>query len=362
MKAFLTYLGLSLALIIAGCGSNENKTPVITAAPAKPAVEMITIKAGKVTNKLSLTAEIIPNDRANIYARTAGYVKVVKVDIGSRVSKGQVLSILDAPELKAGEAQSHSNSQGSFSKYQSSKNTYLRLLKASHTPGAISDNELDIARNQMKTDSSFFEASRSANQANHALEDYLVIRSPFNGVVTARNIFKGDYVDNTGKILLFRVEDNSSLRVQVSVPEAYNATQIEDNQASFTVSALPGIVFKAKLARKSDAISTDTRSELWEFNFPNSKGVLKPGMFAQITLNVDRPNPGFTVPFKAVVTSQERKFVVKVVDGKAQWIDVKTGFTAKDKVEIAGDLKEGDQIVKQANEEMKEGSTLKVKP
>ena len=362
MKAFLTYLGLSLALIIAGCGSNENKTPVITAAPAKPAVEMITLKAGKVTNKLSLTAEIIPNDRANIYARTAGYVKDAKVDIGSRVSKGQVLCILDAPELKAGEAQSRSNSQGVYSKFQSSKNTYLRLLKASKTSGAIADNELDIARNQMKTDSSTYEASKAANQANYALEEYLIIRSPFSGVVTARNIFKGDYVDNSGKILLFTVEDNSSLRIQVPVPEAYNATKIEDNQASFTVSALPGMVFKSSLARKSEAISSDTRSEIWEFNFPNLKWILKPGMFAQVTLLVDRPNPGFMVPYKAVVTSQERKFVVKLDNGKAKWVDVKTGFTGKDKVEIAGDLNDGDQLVKQANEEMKEGSTLKVKP
>jgi RND family efflux transporter MFP subunit len=361
MKALHTYLGLGLLLILGACGSNENKTPVATVAPVKQPVELIELKAGKVSNKLSLTGEIIPNDRANIYARTAGYVKDVKADIGSTVSKGQVLCILDAPELKAGEAQSRSNSQGAYSKFLSSKSIYSRLLKASKTPGAISDNELDIARNQMKTDSSAYEASKAATRANHALEDYLVIRSPFNGVVTARNIFKGDYVDNTGKILLFTVEDNSLLRIQVPVPEAYNATKIEDNQASFTVSALPGVIFKANLARKSEAISSDTRSETWEFSFPNQKKQLKPGMFAQITLNVDRPDPGFTVPYKAVVTTQERKFVVKLVNGKANWVDVKTGFTGKEKVEITGELKDGDKLVKQANEEMKEGTILPVK-
>jgi membrane fusion protein (multidrug efflux system) len=361
MKAFITFLGLSLALIMAGCGNNENRTPVTAAAPAKRAVELITLKAGKVSTKLNLTAEIIPNDRANIYARTAGYVKDVKVDIGSYVKKGQVLCILDAPELQAGEAQSRSKSQGVYSTFQSSRNTYFRMLKASKTPGAIAGNELDIARNQMKTDSSAYQASRAANQANYALEDYLTIRAPFNGVVTARNIFKGDYVDNTGKILLLTVEDNSSLRVQVPVPEAYNATKIENNEASFTVSAFPDRIFKGRLARKSDAISSDTRSETWEFNFPNLKGALKPGMFAQVILMVDRPNPGFMVPYKTVVTTQERKFVVKLDNGKAKWVDVKTGFSGKDNVEIAGDLKEGDQLVKQANEEIKEGSTIKVK-
>jgi len=359
MKAL--YSSIIISLLLVSCSNNDTKAPVSAPASAKPAVELITLQAGKVSIKLTLTGEIIPNDRANIYARTAGYVKDVKVDIGSKVSKGQVLCILEAPELKAGEAQSHSNSQGALSKYQSSKGTYLRLLKASQTPGAISENELDVARNQMKTDSAVYQASTAANQATHALEDYLTIRSPFNSVVTTRNIFKGDFVDNSGKILLFTVEDNSSLRIQVPVPEIYNATKIADNQTSFTVSALPGMTFKAGLARKSDAISTDTRSETWEFSFANSKGVLKPGMFAQITLNVDRPNTGFMVPYKSVVTTQERKFVVKLVDGKAKWVDVKTGFTGKEKVEIIGDLKDRDQLVKLANEEMKEGSVLKIK-
>jgi RND family efflux transporter MFP subunit len=225
----------------------------------------------------------------------------------------------------------------------------------------VADNELEIAHNQMRTDSAVYQASRSAAQATGAMQDYLVIRSPFNGVVTARNVFKGDFVDNTGKTLLFRVEDNSSLRVDVAVPEAYNSTTLKDNEASFTVSANPGQLFKAKLARKSDAIDPQTRSETWELTFPNANGLLKPGMFAQIVLQVSRPKDGFLVPFKAVVTTQERKFVIKVENGKTKWVDVKTGFTGKEKTEIAGDLKPGDQLVAQANEELKEGTTVQVK-
>jgi membrane fusion protein (multidrug efflux system) len=360
MKA-IKYLLLIPVCLLAACGGSSTEKAVPQGPPEKPVVKLITLKLEPVSSKLSLTGEIIPNDRANIYARTPGYVKEVKVDIGSKVSKGQVLCVLDAPELNAAQAQSQSNSMGAKAKYETSRTTYLRLLKAAQTPGAVADNELDIARNQMRTDSSVYQASRSATQANKAIEDYLVIRSPFNGVVTARNVFKGDFVDNTGKTLLFRVEDNSSLRVDVAVPEAYNSTTLKDNEATFTVSANPGQVFKAKLARKSDAIDPQTRSETWELNFPNEKGLLKPGMFAQITLPVSRPREGFLVPFKAVVTTQERKFVIKLVDGKTKWVDVKTGFTTKEKTEIAGDLKPGDQIIAQANEEIKEGITVQVK-
>ncbi|WP_419698762.1 efflux RND transporter periplasmic adaptor subunit [Mucilaginibacter sp. NFX135] len=357
----LYYILLIPVCLLTACGGNPAEKAAPQGLPEKPVVKLITLKLEPVSNKLNLTGEIIPFDRANIYARTPGYVKEVKVDIGSKVTKGQVLCILDAPELKAAQAQSQSNSMGTKSKFESSRSTYLRLLKAAQTPGAVADNELEIARNQMRTDSSVYQASRSATQANKALEDYLVIRSPFNGVVTARNIFKGDFVDNTGKTLLFRVEDNSSLRVDVAVPEAYNSTILKDNVASFTVSANPGQVFKAKLARKSDAIDPQTRSETWELTFPNMNGLLKPGMFAQIVLPVSRPNEGFLVPFKAVVTTQERKFVIRVENGKTKWVDVKTGFTGKEKTEIAGDLKPGDQIVAQANEELKEGIVVQIK-
>jgi RND family efflux transporter MFP subunit len=360
MKA-IKYIYLIPVCLLTACGGNPAEKAAPQGLPEKPVVKLITLKLEPVSNKLNLTGEIIPFDRANIYARTPGYVKEVKVDIGSKVTKGQVLCILDAPELKAAQAQSQSNSMGTKSKYESSKSTYLRLLKAAQTPGAVADNELEIAHNQMRTDSSVYQASRSATQANRALEDYLVIRSPFNGVVTARNIFKGDFVDNTGKTLLFRVEDNSSLRVDVAVPEAYNSTTLKGNEATFTVSANPGQVFKAKLARKSDAIDPQTRSETWELTFSNANGLLKPGMFAQIVLPVSRPKDGFQVPFKAVVTTQERKFVIKIENGKTKWVDVKTGFTGKEKTEIAGDLKPGDQLVAQANEELKDGTIVEIK-
>jgi membrane fusion protein (multidrug efflux system) len=362
MKSINTYLFVVPLFLLSACGGNSAEKAVPQGVSEKPAVKLLTLKLEPVSNKLSLTGEIIPFDRANIYARTPGYIREVKVDIGTKVKKGQVLCILDAPELKATQAQSQSNSMGARAKYESSRTTYLRLLKAAQVPGAVADNELDVARNQMKTDSAVYQASRSATQANKAIEDYLVIRSPFSGVVTARNIFKGDFVDNAGKTMLFRIEDNSSLRVDVAVPEAFNSAKLKDNEASFTVSANPGQVFKAKLARKSDAIDPQTRSEIWEFTFPNAKGLLKPGMFAQIILPVSRPKDGFMVPFKAVVTTQERKFVIRVENGKTKWVDVKTGFTNKDKTEIAGDLKAGDQIVVQANEELKEGTTVQVKP
>ena len=361
MKKINSTLFIISLLLLGACGGTDTQKAAVQNVPEATAVKLITLQLQPVTAKLLLTGEIIPLDKAEIFARTPGYVKEVKVDIGSRVKRGQVLCLLNAPELKAGEAQSQSSSISALAKYQSSKTTFSRLLQAAKVPGAIAANELDNARDQMRMDSAAYRASRSAMQASKSIEDYLVIRSPFNGVVTARNVFRGDFVDNNGKTLLFTVEDNSSLRIDVPVPEAYNSTGLKDKTASFTVSANPGLTFKAKLARKSDAIDRQTRSETWELMIVNPQGLLKPGMFAQVTLPVSRKQEGFLVPYKAVVTTQERKFVIKVLNGKAHWVDVKTGFTTADKTEITGDLNQGDTVIGIANEEIKDGSIVKTK-
>jgi membrane fusion protein, multidrug efflux system len=361
MKNIIIKFYLTPLLLLGACSAGGNKEAAVQNKPETLQVKIITLQLAPVTTKLSLTGEIISLDRADIFARTKGYVKEVKVDIGSRVKKGQELCLLEAPELNASKAQSQSNSMAALSKFQSSKNIYLRLLRASRMPGAIAVNELETAADQMKADSAAYQASRSAAEVTKVTEEYLVIRAPFNGVVTARNIFKGDFVDDSGKSMLFSVEDNSKLRIDVPVPEAFNATILKDNEGTFTVSANPGQIFKAKLARKSDAIESQTRSETWELMFDNSKGILKPGMFAQVNLPVSRMQEGFLVPYKAVVTTQERKFVIRVVSGKAHWVDVKTGFTNIDKTEVSGDLKPGDQIIDLANEEIKDGNRVKVK-
>lgn len=361
MKRYHILLTL-FPIALASCKGPDANEKAVSQKADVPEVQLITLKDTLVSQKLTVTGELISLDRANLYAKTTGYVREVHADIGSRVHKGQILCVLDAPELRAGQAQALSNSAALQSKYQSSRTTYLRLVQAARTPGAVADNELDVARNQMRADSAAYRAGVSAAHANEAIADYLTIRSPFDGVVTARNIFKGDYVDNTGKTLLFTVEDNSVLRIDVTVPEAYSSTLLIDNTASFTVSANPGQTYKAHLARKSEAIDPKVRGEVWEFTLPGAGSGLKPGMFAQVTLPVSRPHPGIMVPYKAVVTTQERKFVIRVDDRKAHWVDVKTGFTTNNKTEISGNLKPGDQLISSPNEEIKDGQFVKVKP
>jgi hypothetical protein len=125
--------------------------------------------------------------------------------------------------------------------------------------------------------------------------------------------------------------------------------------------SFPDKRFQAKLIRKAGSIDNETRSEIWEFQVPNSDGALKPGGNADIKLRFMRIERSKVVPVSAVVTTLERKFVIKVVDHITQWIDVRPGFNMGDKQEVFGEIKAGDTIVLKANEELKAGVKIAVK-
>jgi len=355
---FILFLGSLYA-----CGEKGNTPAKSNPSPTAEKIKILLLKKEPISTKLNLTGEIISKDEAHIFSKISGYLKEIRVDIGSKVKKGQVLCVLDAPELKANLGESMNKMAVSQSKFQSSKSTYKRLLFASKIPGAISESELELSFNQMKADSAQWRASISNYWSQKAQEEYLYIKAPFSGIITRRDVFVGDFTDNSGKKELLELENNQSLRIQVPVPEIYNATKISNNKASFMVAAYPGQVFTGQLVRKSGSMDSQSRSEIWEFEIDNKEGNLKPGMFAQISLPVSRIQEGFLVPFKAVLSTQERKIVIKVDSlGKAKWVDIKTGFTSMDKTEISGDLIPGDRILAQPNEEIIEGTKIDLKP
>jgi len=347
------------SVVITGCG-NENTTSSTNVAEVKT-YETVTAQLQPIGKTLQLNGDLIAYEKASIISKVNGYIQKVAVDIGQQVDKGQTLAIIDAPEMNYQIAEANSKTQIALSKLEATKSSYNRLIEASSTPGAVAANELDQAKSQMDADSQTYNAAVAAKNSYSAIGGYLVIKAPFNGMVTNRNVNNGDYVTNTGNNLLFEVEDTKLLRLQVPVPEAYTSSVLPNNNATFTVSSYPGISFPAKLVRKSGALASNTRSETWEFEVSNKDKKLKSGMFAEIHLPLERPQQGILLPNTAFVTTQERQFIIRVKDGKAEWVDVKKGFALPDKTEVLGPIQPGDKIVKNANEEIKDGSIISVK-
>lgn len=344
-----------------------------TALPERPVVRL---QAEHVEKAVQLPGELKSFEAVSIYPKTEGFVKEVKVDRGSQVKKRQVLAVLDAPEVNAQLAEAQARLQAAASQvaevqanYDSDKDTYERIQATAKTAGTVSPSELLRHKNQTEAGASKLAAARSNHQAAKAyqqavaeLRNYLTIRAPFGGVITERNIHPGALVGKGGASEgkpLFRLEDNRTLRLELAVPEAYAGEIINNKKLTFRVNAFPGQEFTGQLSRSAGSLQTATRTEMIELDVDNKQGLLKPGMYANVQLQVSRAVPAFYVPGSAVVSSQENTFVIKVQSDTTARVPVRKGDLVGDKVEVFGDLANGDVILARANEEIKDGERVR---
>jgi RND family efflux transporter MFP subunit len=212
----------------------------------------------------------------------------------------------------------------------------------------------------MEADSAAYEAVSQQSKAYKEVSGYLYLTAPFDGVIIARKADPGALV--SANSMLLTVQDNNTLRLRVSVPEIYVAAATGSRDLSFAVDAYPEQRFTGALTRKTESIDPVTRTELWEYDVDNRRHLLKAGAFVYARLNLERNAPSFIVPPGAVATTLERKFIIRVHEGKAQWIDVRQGMTTDNGVEVFGDLHAGDTLLSKATDERKPGTTAYWKP
>ncbi len=308
--------------------------------------------------QISLPGELLPNENAQLRAKVQGYIRKLNADIGSKVHRGQVLALIDAPEINSRVQELNEKVKAAQSHYLSSRDYFERINTASQSDGVIAPSEMQRVKNQMIADSSEYNAALFAASSYRQIGNYLAIVAPYNGVITKRNIVVGSLVGNANEKPLFELEDNSMLRLQVAVPEIYTGAVLINNSGDLTTRSLPDKKFKAKLVRKAGSIDEATRSEVWEFEVPNANKELKAGSYADVKLRFLRSEQSLVVPVSAVVTTLERKFVIKVSNNTTQWVDVRPGFNMGDKQEVFGELHAGDTLVTKANEELKAGTKV----
>jgi membrane fusion protein (multidrug efflux system) len=284
------------------------------------------------------------------------------VDVGTEVQQGQLLASMEAPEITSQLTGSESRLKSQEALYQASKANYDRLLETSKTPGTVSQNDLDVALAKQKSDMAQLEAARSSSREITDTRNYLEIRAPFSGIITARNVSTGAYVGPSGKgseFPLFTLVDQRKLRLVVSVPESYTSYLKNKSEVSFKVKSLPNQNFPAKVTRLAGALDTRLRSQRTEMDVVNSDRKLLPGMIAEVSIPLAGDVNSFAIPRTALLNSTQGTYIIKIVDHKAVWVPVKTGTSTDDKTEIFGDVKEGDILVKSANEEIRDKAEVK---
>jgi membrane fusion protein (multidrug efflux system) len=364
----LTVLVATTAPVLQNCGSSkaeeeENKKAAVETASAETlALETFALQKHSLASNLQIPGELIAFQQVDLYAKVSSFVKKLHADVGTEVQQGQLLASMEAPELTSQLIGSESRLKSQEAIYQASKANYDRLLETSKTPGTVSQNDLDVALAKKNSDLAQLDAARSTSKEITDTRNYLEIRAPFSGVITARNVSTGAYVGPSGKgseFPLFTLVEQRKLRLVVSVPEAYTSYLKNKSEVTFKVKSLPNQNFPAKVSRLAGALDLRLRSQRTEMDVINSDRKLLPGMIAEVSIPLTGDVNSFAIPKSAVLNSTQGTYVIKVVDQKALWIPIKTGTSSDDKTEIFGDIQEGDVLVKVANEEIRDNAEVK---
>lgn len=340
-------------------------------AGAQP-VEVTTVVSKTMERRTKLPGEFLPFQTVDLHARITGYVEKVHVDRGSMVKAGDVLVELSAPEMTAQLAEANARIQviesqkaEAEAKVLAAQSTFERIKAASATPGAIAGNELilaekavEAARAVVRSHESAQVAARASVDAQRDLMNYLKVTAPFDGVITERYAHPGALAGPGVREAMLRLEQHSRLRLVVAVPEGDVGGIPRGARVPFSVPAYPGESFSGVIARVSRVLDPKTRTMPVEMDVSNPAARLSPGMYPEVGWPMRRARASLMVPPTAIVTTTERAFVIRVNNGKAEWVDVARGAPQGDLVEVLGALSAGDTIVKRATDEIRQGSPV----
>ena len=335
-------------------------------------------KRETIATSLSIAGQFIPYQNVELHAKVAGYIRHIDVDIGDHVRQGQVLAVLEVPELVAQVDEAHAAVHHAEEEIARAQSDVLRAeadhvaLNANATrlvntdkarPGLIAQQELDDATAKDRASGAQVEAAKSAlaaarqqlevakaNQQHYsALNDYARITAPYDGIVTWRFSDTGALVQagtsNTSGLPVVTVAEIDVLRLRIPVPESIAAVVKIGDSADVHVQAT-GEHFTGKVARFTGSLDTSTRTMQVEIEVPNSNYHLQPGMYADVQLSANSRPDALTVPIGAIRRGDNETSVLLVdSQNRVQSRKVQTGVQSSNAVEILSGLSAGDRVI-----------------
>ena len=351
------WLGLAIAvivvaaLLISGIWSRVKARTTLNAETAQlalPAVSVVSPKQTAPADEIILPGNVQPYITSPIYARTNGYLKKWYFDIGAHVKQGQLLAVIETPEVDQQLQQARSNlltAQANLELASITKTRYQGLLKSN----AVAQQDVDNAVGTFNANRSIVEADKAAVEQFSALVSFERVYAPFDGVITARNTDIGDLINSGSgggvKTDLFHIAQPKTLRVYVNVPEEYSQGIKTGMTADLSLAEFPGRKFQGKLVRTADAINATTRTLLIEIEVANPAGTLLTGSYAEVHLAVPTQASTFLLPVNTLLFRSEGLRVGIVKDGKVALTAVTPGHDFGNEIEIVSGLKPDDQVI-----------------
>src|SRR5258705_968875 len=292
------WLGMTLAFMlvaavfISGVWSRVSPSKTLNAETAQVAltgVSVVTPQQTAPAEEIILPGNVQPFITSPIYARTSGYLRKWTVDIGAHVKKGQLLAVIETPEVDQQLQQSLSNlntAKANLALAETTKNRYQGMIRSN----AVSQQDVDNAVGTYNANKAIVEANQANVKQLEALQSFEKIYAPFDGVVTPRNTDISDLINSgsAGGVNtdLFHIAQPGTLRVYVNVPEEYSQGVTVGMTADLALAEFPGRTFQGKLARTADAINMTTRTLLIEIDVANPTNTLLSGSYAEVHLKV----------------------------------------------------------------------------
>jgi len=351
------WLGLAIALIVtaallvSGIRSRVKARATLDAVAARmalPAVSVVSPKQTTPAEEIILPGNVQPFITSPIYSRTSGYLKKWYFDIGAHVKQGQLLAVIDTPEVDQQLQQSLSNlntAKANLTLAEITKNRYQGLL----TKNAVSQQDADNAVGTYDANKAIVDANQANVKQLQALQSFEKIYAPFDGVVTARNTDIGDLINSgssgTAKTDLFHVAQPGRLRVYVNVPEEYSQGIKVGMTADLSLAEFPGRKFQGKLVRTAEAINMTTRTLLIEIEVDNPTGTLLTGSYAEVHLKVATQASTLLLPVNTLLFRSEGLRVCVVKDGKVVLSAVSPGRDFGNQIEVVSGLRPADQVI-----------------
>jgi RND family efflux transporter MFP subunit len=330
------------------------------AASANPVVGIIIAATSSAPAEVTLPAAIEALQDTPIYARTTGYIAKWTADIGDRVKAGQVLAVIDGPDLD------QELNQARATLAQAKANLELARISADRwkelgKQNAVAQQDVDQKVADYSAGQAGVVAAQAAVDRLAQLKDFQQVTAPYDGVVSARNAQVGALINAGAGTEIFHVAETDILRVFVNVPQAYVRSIHKGLEADVLVPEFPGRVFRGVVARFAGSLDSASRTLLTEVRLDNAKGELFPGMFGQVRFTFQAAQPAILLPSNAAIINSSGTLVATVdSSNRIHLVHVTLGRDFGSQIEIVGGLAVGARVVAKPSDSLMEG--LEVSP
>ncbi|HTH97697.1 MAG TPA: efflux RND transporter periplasmic adaptor subunit [Stellaceae bacterium] len=346
---------------IIGRAHSEQELTKWTQEQAIPTVTLAEHLKGGASEVITLPGTIQPYYKASIFSRVPGYLKSWNVDIGAHVKTGQVLAIIDTPDLDQQLDQAKANLASAEANAKLAQLTAHRWA-ALVSSQSVSQQDADQRTGDAAVKQAQVLAAQAAVHRIQVLEGFKTITAPFDGVVTSRDTDIGALINAGGNGReLFTVSDMHRMRIYVSVPQAFVSRLKPGEQATFDMPQFPGRTFHATLVTTANAVSDATRSMLFELQTDNPDGLLPAGVYCEVHFTVPTSPDVVRLPATAlIVTNHATEVAVLGPNNTVHLQPIQIGRDEGDSVEIASGLAPEDKVIDNPPETIESGMTVRL--